>query len=244
MTFDATHTVRSIVRNNPAAVGVFEGLHIDYCCGGDRTLEDACGELQLSPQTVLAELEEALRLPPIEEDCHWLTCPLGELADHIVNTHHAFTRREMPVLANMAEKVFARHRHTNPELGKLRELVEALKGELFIHMSKEEQVLFLALKALEDCASRRDCLPTHCGYLLNPIRRMMEEHDDTGELLKSIRGITRNYQAPEVACTTFRALYAGLKQMEEDLHRHIHLENNILFPRALELEKVLGAKVA
>ena len=244
MTFDLTHTVRSIVRNNLAAVGVFESLHIDYCCKGNKTLEEACRDLQLSPKMVLAELEETLRRPLIPEDCHWLTCPLNELGDHIVNAHHVFTRGEMPVLAAMAEKVDARHGHTNPELAKLSELVEMLKSDLLAHMFKEEQVLFPALKALVASASQSGGMAGHFGDLLIPIRQMMEEHDNAGELLKSIRSITRNYEAPEVACTTFRALYAALKQMEQDLHRHIHLENNILFPRALELEKALAPKVA
>lgn len=243
MTLAASQTVRSLVRNYPAAAGVFETLHIDYCCGGDQPLAEACRQLNLSPQAVLADLEAALRLPPIPEDCHWLTCPLSELAGHIAGTHHTLTRREVPVVAAWAEKVTLRHGHAHPELSQVRELVETLQNELLPHLLQEEEVVFPALEALEAAALRGDKRPACSGTLLPLIRRLLEEHDDAAELLRSLRKLARNYETPESACPTFRALYAGLKQLEQDLHRHIHLENNILFPRALELERGLRARL-
>jgi regulator of cell morphogenesis and NO signaling len=245
MTLDATQTVREIVRNNPAAVGVFETAGIDYCCGGGRSLGEACEKANLPLDQFLAKLSESLRVPPIKEDCHWLTCPLSELADHIVEVHHAYVRRELPVLAALAEKVNLRHGHKYPKLGQLRDLVESLQQELFAHLTKEERVLFPALKSMEEQASQgMSFIPAFFGDLINPIRHMMEEHDDAGELLKGIRAATNNYQAPEDACFSFQTLYNGLKAFEQDLHRHIHLENNILFPRSLEFEKGRSGKAA
>jgi regulator of cell morphogenesis and NO signaling len=196
-------------------------------------------------ESVIEQLEQALRLPPIQEDCHWLTCPLTELANHIVETHHEYSRAQLPVLTALAAKVNMRHGATKPELARLQELVGALAEELTGHMVKEEQVLFPIFRRMQanaDAGYGMD--PVTAEALLNPIRRMMEEHDDAGELLRAIRSVTNNYQPPNGACTSFQTLYAGLKQHEEDLHRHVHLENNILFPRALEMARSRAGKVA
>ena len=128
MSLDAQQTVRNLVRHHPATVGIFEALGIDYCCGGNNSLAQACEAVRVPLDNVIAQLEEALRIPPIQEDCHWLTCPLTELADHIVGTHHKYTRKQMPVLAALAAKVNMRHGANRPELARLQELVSAVPG--------------------------------------------------------------------------------------------------------------------
>jgi regulator of cell morphogenesis and NO signaling len=243
MPFMETDTVGQIVRNNPAAVGLFETLGIDFCCGGQRSLAEACERVNKPVDQVIADLEASLQLPPIEEDCHWLTCSLTELADHIVSRHHEYVRRELPVLRSLAARVASKHGVARPEVIELGTLLEAVDSELSPHLLKEEAVLFPAFRQMElagEGATRRACFPA----LINPIRHMMEDHDDAGELLRRIRTITNQYALPTNACMTYQALYRGLKEFEEDLHRHIHLENNILFPRALEFEKSHREKVA
>lgn len=245
MAINTQQTVRDLVRSNPAAVGVLESFGIDYCCGGNKSLSEACRVASLPLDAIVEQLEEALRLPPIQEDCHWLTCPLTELADHIVETHHEYSRKQLPVLTALAAKVNMRHGANKPELARLQELVDALAQELTSHMIKEEQVLFPIFRRIQangDAGYGMDLAIAE--GLLHPIRRMMEEHDDAGELLRAIRSVTNVFQPPNGACTSFQTLYAGLKQHEEDLHRHVHLENNILFPRALEMARSRAGKIA
>jgi regulator of cell morphogenesis and NO signaling len=238
MAIETTQTVRDIVQQHPSTVPVFEALGIDYCCGGSKSLEDACRKSNIQVEKVLADLAGALVARPSKDDTHWMTCSLGELADHIVRQHHDFARRELSRLTALAEKVFLRHGKTHPELGHVRDLVNALASEMSTHMLKEEQVLFPRLKTIEEAAKNGTTpMPAFFGALINPIRHMMADHDDTGELLRSIRSLSDDYQPPVGACMSYQALYHGLADLERDLHQHIHLENNILFPRAVEFEK-------
>ncbi|MBV9264945.1 MAG: DUF542 domain-containing protein, partial [Acidobacteriaceae bacterium] len=174
MPLDAQQTVRDLVRNNPAAVGVLESFGIDYCCGGNKPLFEACESRGLSLQDVITQLEEALRLPPIEEDCRWLTCPLNDLSDHVIATHHEYSRRQLPVLSTLAAKVNMRHGAGRPELAKLQELIEALGQELTAHMLKEEEFLFPAFRRIQAAADNGYGLhPSSAEGLLHPIRHMM-----------------------------------------------------------------------
>lgn len=235
---DATQTIRELVQQYPATVPVFEAIGIDYCCGGGKTLEAACADKNVSVNLLLADLANALETRPTPEDRRWISSSLSELAEYIVEQHHAYAKKELPRLAALAVKVDLRHGHMHPELNKIREMVEALSAEVGTHLLKEEQVLFPRLKVIED-AAQTGVLPPPAffGSLLNPIRHMMSDHDDTGELLHTIRELTHNYVLPDGACMSYQALYRGLSDLERDLHQHIHLENNILFPRALEFEK-------
>jgi regulator of cell morphogenesis and NO signaling len=238
MTLDSTQTVREIVRQYPAAVPVFEALGIDYCCGGGKSLEDACERQKVPLSKALKDLGDALVVRPGNDEQHWMTSSLSELSAHIVAQHHARAKRELPRLVALAQKVHLRHGHVHPELHQLCELVEALRSEMSPHMLKEEQVLFPRLSAMEQAARNGTALePAFFGALINPIRHMMSDHDDTGELLRSIRRLTHDYKLPDDACMSYQALYQGLGDLEKDTHLHIHLENNILFPRALEFEK-------
>jgi regulator of cell morphogenesis and NO signaling len=239
MDFDGTQTVAEIARQYPATVPVFEAFGIDYCCGGNRPLEVACARHDVSLNLVLSDLSSALVTRPGEDERHWITRPLADLSAHIVEQHHAYAKRELPRLAALAAKVEARHGQMYPEMHEIRELVNAMSSEMCTHMLKEEQVLFPRLKLVEEAAdSGVAAPPAFFGALINPIRHMMNDHDDTGQLLKSLRNLTHDYSLPEHACMSFQALYHGLEALEKDLHQHIHLENNILFPRALEVEQV------
>jgi regulator of cell morphogenesis and NO signaling len=239
MSIDTTQSVREIVQQHPGAVAVFEAFGIDYCCGGSKSLEEACRKDAIPLEAVLAKIAEALAVRPAKEDAQWMSSSLAELADHIVEQHHAYARRELVRLSALAEKVFARHGDRHPELGRIRELLGTMANEMLTHMLKEEQVLFPRLKTIEQAARQGAPLaPAFFGSLINPIRHMMADHGDTGELLRLIRLASNNYQPPEDACLSYQALYHGLADLERDTHRHIHLENNILFPRALELEKI------
>jgi regulator of cell morphogenesis and NO signaling len=234
---DTTQTVREIVQQHPAAVPVFEALGIDYCCGGSKSLEDACRKRNVPLGEVLANLASALVPRPGKEDAQWMTSSLGELADHIVQQHHSYARRELGRLNALSEKVLLRHGNKYPELAQIRDRVNAMASEVLTHMLKEEQVLFPRLNTIEEAARNgTNPGPAFSGSLINPIRHMMEDHDDTGELLRSLRSLSYDYQSPEGACMSHQALYRGLAELERDLHQHIHLENNILFPRALEFE--------
>ncbi len=239
MNFDTAQTVAEIARQYPAAVPVFEALGIDYCCGGDRPLEVACEKHNVSLNLVLSDLSSALVTRPAKDERHWMTSSLADLSAYIVERHHGFAKRELRRLASLAAKVETRHGHMHPETHQIRELVDALNSEISTHMLKEEQVLFPRLKVMEDAAQAGAIAPpAFFGALINPIRHMMNDHDDAGQLLKSVRNLTHDYHLPEEACMSYQALYDGLQALEKDLHQHIHLENNILFPRALDFERV------
>jgi regulator of cell morphogenesis and NO signaling len=239
MNFDSTQTVAEIAREYTAAVPVFEAFGIDYCCGGNRPLEVACARQNVSLNVVLSNLSSALVTRPTEDERHWMVAPLAEVAEHIVGEHHSYARRELPRVAALAAKVETRHGYAFPETHEIRELIEAMSSEMFTHMLKEEEVLFPRLKAVEEAAEAgKKPQPALFGAPINPIRHMMNDHDDTGLVLKSLRRLTHRHRPPADACMSFQALYHGLEALEKDLHQHIHLENNILFPRALTFEKV------
>ncbi len=230
-------TIGRIAAELPASIAVFERHQLDYCCGGDRTFQDACRERGLSPEAVAAEIEAAVQAaPPPARD--WTQASLGELLDHIVETHHAYLRAELPALEQRLAKTLeahgAAHRAT---LEPLQQTFQALQEEIYGHLHKEEMILFPFIRQIEE--ARRDGRippPAPFGSVENPIRVMRHEHDNAADALTQMRRITQNYTLPPDACSTFEALYRGLEKLEADLHRHIHLENNILFPRAIELE--------
>lgn len=160
------------------------------------------------------------------------------LIQHIVRKHHNFVRDEMPRLGMLAEKVVARHGAQDPSLVQVRDCIAKISEEMTSHMLKEEQVLFPYIAKMEhELAAGSEIPPAFFGSVRNPIASMLAEHDSAGELLKRIRSLTRDYTLPEGACPTFRALFSTMQEFETDMHRHVHLENNILFPRALAMEQ-------
>jgi regulator of cell morphogenesis and NO signaling len=227
-----------IVAERLGRARVFDRLGIDYCCHGEASLREACGRRSLDLARVAAELAEddarAGDDGPDAVACAGMTA--GALADHIVATHHTFLRRELPRLSDLIDKVVAGHGARNPELGDLRATFAGLRQELELHLIKEERVLFPLVKQLE---AARGPFPIHCGTVRNPIRVMEHEHEAAGAALERLRALTGGFRAPAGGCASLRALYQGLADLEADLHRHIHKENNILFPRAAALEAAL-----
>jgi regulator of cell morphogenesis and NO signaling len=243
MTLNANLTVREIATENPAAIRVFESFGIDYCCGGRRSLEEACAAGSVALHTVLQSLAVASQTPAAEDAEKWADAALNALTAHIVEKHHGLVKRESPRLKDLLEKVRAAHGETHPELLLIQESFNAMADELRSHMFKEEQILFPYVQRLE-VAMRQGGPALHApfGTVANPIRTMMAEHDNAGELLKRIRSASRDFALPETACPTYVALYRGLEEFERDLHLHVHLENNILFPCAVELERKMGER--
>jgi regulator of cell morphogenesis and NO signaling len=232
-----TTTVAEMAASSLAAVGVFEKLGIDYCCGGKRPLAEVCQEKGYDAQAVERELQAAAEgIPEVGAD--WSTASLDELIRHIVGTHHEYLRRELPTIQMRLDKVYRVYNERyGPTLAGLPEVFEALRTELKMHTRKEEMILFPAIAAYEAADQSGQPLPAApFGSVSNPIHMMEAEHESAGRALTEIRKISREFQLPEYACVTYRALMSGLQDLERDLHVHIHLENNILFPRAQKLE--------
>ncbi len=234
-----TKTVREVALENPAAARVFERLGIDYCCGGAKSLEEACQVAHLNFDEVVDSLEmaeQASRSSQVERN--WGQEPLSELIAHIRGTHHKFTRAEIERLGPLFDKVCSVHGKNYPELLDVRSIFQGLAQELTHHLMKEEMVLFPHLIRLEESVlEKAPVMPPPFGTVQNPISMMEHEHDSAGEALRAIRKATKEFTAPAEACVSYRALYQALRDFEADLHRHIHLENNILFPRALAMER-------
>lgn len=231
-----TQTVREIALEQPSSIRVFEHYGIDYCCGGRRPLDEACTATDVEVDEVIAALESAASLPAIlAED--WSRKPMESLVDHIVATHHAYVKNELPRLAVLAQKVVNRHGATMAELPAIQSALATLDAELTQHLAKEEAVLFPYIVNFERACNEGTAKPSGCfGTVANPIRMMTQEHDAAGALLAEMRRLSGNFTTSENACPTFHAFYDGLREFEQDLHQHIHLENNILFPRAIALE--------
>ncbi len=230
---DANAAVGEWVAEHPRTSRVFEALRIDYCCGGRTSLEQACHDQKLDPPEVVARLLKTIEMTDDEPADNWTQATLAELCDHIEQTHHAYLREELPRLTAMIAKVVNAHAGKHAELPEIQQVFAAFRAELEPHMFKEEQVLFPAMRQLEQSSTRLD-FPF--GTVANPIRMMEHEHDNAGDALSRIRELTRDYEVPEGACNTYRAMLDGLSELEANMHQHVHKENNILFPRAVELE--------
>jgi regulator of cell morphogenesis and NO signaling len=241
MSIDIQRTVAEITLERPQAAAVFEKLGIDYCCGGGKPLAAACEVAGVNVAQVTDLLEQAaVADKPGTDDGNWTEQSLASLVRHIVEMHHTYCREEGSRLQPLLDKVVSKHREHHPELTQVQDLFTSLRNELGMHMLKEEQVLFPFIVALEDSASRKSISSrAPFGTVQNPVRMMVQEHDNAGQFLKQIRSVTRNFVVPEDACASFKTLYQGLEAFEADLHQHIHLENNLLFPRAIALEEAV-----
>ncbi len=234
MTEMLTQSLAKIVTGNRQAAAVFEKYHFDFCCKGKRTLRDACKESQVNPLDVLADMEKALAVPDAA-GAKAETMALSELSEYIVSTHHTYVRNEMPLIFGYLQKVAAKHGSRHPELLKIFELFAAVKEEMDLHMMKEEKILFPRISDIEKLFASQPELPVSNSYISGPVSVMEQEHDHAGWMLNEIRMLTTDYTPPADACTTYRLAFTALRAFEEDLHRHVHLENNVLFPKAMKL---------
>lgn len=231
-------TVGQLVAERPSRARVFEELKIDYCCGGKLPLAEACQRKGLNAEEVLARLAASDAANGEKLGTDWVRAPLGELVDHIVGTHHAYLREELPRLDRLTDRVAQVHGHEHPEVVKIRNVFLHMRPELENHMMKEEHILFPWVKAMEQ-GDNVPFLPA--ASVASPIQCMVAEHDDAGAALEQFRELSGGYNPPDGACNTWRVLYAALEYLEADMHQHVHKENNILFPRALELEQGVKA---
>ena len=221
--------VGHLVVEKPDRAHIFQRFQIDYCCGGAKPLGQACTAKNLDPQVVLAEIAKQDSRTDVDSEPDWTKVTMSVLVDNILNQHHEYLRNTLPHLGEMAEKVHNVHGENHPELLDILQTFAGIFHELDSHMYKEENILFPAIKRLEQGSMP----PAAAAQLFGPVSVMEAEHATVGAELEKLRGLTNNYTPPEGACNTYRGLFAGLEELERDLHWHIHKENNILFPRAL-----------
>jgi len=241
MNLNRETTVKEIALSNPGARHILEDVGIDYCCGGGQSLQEACLKSNVSEAEILRQLRQnSERVLPSESG--WLSSPLAELTKHIRERHHQYVRDSIPRLRTLLAKILEKHGSIHPELGEIERLFSEVAREMLMHMQKEEQILFPFIDALARASNGNGTIETPFFQTVkNPIHSMMKEHDSAGELMRQIRSASNGYKAPGDSCTSYQAAYQSLEEFEEDLHLHVHLENNILFPRAVELETAVTA---
>ena len=230
-------TLAEIVTENIKAAVVFEEYGLDFCCKGKRSLTEACAEKNVNFGDVINSLSELEVRGPSLRINDWTP---DFLVDYIINNHHQYIRRMIPTISLHADKVASVHGQNHPETIWIADLFLGVREELENHMMKEERILFPYIKQLcEAQENNKQVTPPPFGTIRSPISMMEAEHTNAGEALYKIRELSDNFDFPVDACNTFKALYSELKEFEEDLHKHIHLENNVLFPTSIELEEEL-----
>ncbi|HEX6640868.1 MAG TPA: iron-sulfur cluster repair di-iron protein [Thermoanaerobaculia bacterium] len=234
-------TVGELAVEVPTSIRIFEAWKIDYCCGGRTPLPEACAAVGRSVEEFMVELDRAAAVPDGAAR-NWSAETLASMSTNIVSMYHVYTREELQAIAPLANKVLSVHGERRPELAEVVALVSDVTNDMLPHMLKEEQVLFPYVQQLEAAATAGQPAPTpFFGTVKNPVRMMMLEHDRVGELLARLRSITSDYTPPESACFSYRELYRRLAELEKQTHEHVHVENNIFFPRAVALEEEAGS---
>lgn len=235
---EGNETIGQIAAKDLRKAKVFKKYGLDFCCGGKKTIQEACSEKGLDVTVVEQELRQADNKAMSSRPLPYNEWNLDFLADYIVNTHHAYVRKNLPDIRAYASKVYSVHGNRHPELNNVKQLVESIANELIPHMEKEETILFPYIKQLVQSKGNGQSLTQSAfGSVQNPINVMESEHEAVGAFFEDIRKLTKDFALPEDACASYTLLYRLLEEFEEDLHLHIHLENNILFPKAIELEK-------
>ena len=231
-------TVADYVTENIKTAHIFKNHGIDFCCGGNISIEKACAKKNVNQEVLEKELSEVDVVKDVIEDYDkW---ELDFLIIYIENVHHTYVKESMPLISEYANKVAKVHGHHYSQVLKINQLFHEVANELLAHMQKEEEILFPFIKQLVDAKKEENkSVSAPFGTVNNPIRMMEQEHESAGDIFKEIATLTNNYTPPAEACNTFKALYAKLDEFEQDLHKHIHLENNILHPKAIILEKEL-----
>lgn len=231
-------TVAEMVTENIKTAHIFKKYGIDFCCGGGISLERACEKHKVDYNLLSQDLLNVDRAN--SRATNYNSWKLDFLTDHIINVHHSYVEESIPLLLQYSERVAQVHGSHYTELLEIRDLVKKVAGELSAHLKKEELILFPFIKKMVQAKKENSELPqAHFGSVDNPIKMMETEHEDAGEVLRRIAELSNNYTPPQGACNTYRAFFAKLDEFEQDLHQHVHLENNILFPKALLMEKEL-----
>lgn len=236
------HTLASIVTEHFQTVPVLEKYNLDFCCKGKRTLAEACTQKRLSIEEVMNELQEATNKSS-NKTMPFDAMNAEQLIGYILIHHHFYVKQSMPTIVAHLMKLAAKHVEKFPFLTEVLDLFSQLKNDMILHMHKEETVLFPRIKEVESFYHFRQKKNLDRNYINGPVAVMEREHNEAGEIMYTIRQLTNNYTAPEGACTTFIVTLAELKEFEEDLHRHVHLENNILFPLAEKMIMTLNSSL-
>ncbi len=226
--------IGQVVAGNYRTAGIFTKFGIDFCCKGNRSIEEACRQKNIDPAAVATALEAVLARQD-DSDVRYDSWPLSVLINHILQRHHQYVTTQIPVLQVYLRKLCSVHGKEHPELEEIRQLFDETASELIMHMKKEELVLFPFIQQLAETSSTTPGIHAF-GKLGGPVEAMMHDHDQEGERFRKIASLSHDYTPPPEGCTTYKVTYAMLKEFEEDLHLHIHLENNILFPKALQIE--------
>lgn len=234
---EGEETLGQIAARDLRKAHIFKKLGLDFCCGGKKTLRQACAEKGLDVVKVENELQQADNIPSARP-LPYNDWSLDFLADYIVNTHHFYVQKNLPDLRSYSIKVMKVHGEQHPELIKIQSTIESINNELTSHMAKEENILFPYIKEMVAFKKNEGAShSSHFGNIENPINMMEMEHEMVGKSFEEIRLLSNNYELPADACASYSLLYRLLEEFVDDLHLHIHLENNILFPKAIELEK-------
>jgi len=228
--------IGEIVAEDFRTAAVFKKYRIDFCCKGGRTIAEACEKKEIDKEKIYQELEN---IPTVgSAGIDFKTWPLDLLADYVEKTHHRYVEEKTPVLQAFLDKLCKVHGNQHPELFEIRDLFDESAKDLAAHMKKEELILFPFIRKMVAAQrSGEELSQPHFGTVENPVNMMQHEHTVEGERFAKIAQLTQNYNPPADACNTYRVTFAMLQDFENDLHTHIHLENNILFPKSVALEK-------
>jgi len=233
-----TATIGDIVKKNYKTASVFEKFGLDFCCNGNRSIEDSCRDQQIDPEEVMEALRQVQEAG--DDGVNFDSWPLQELVDYIIKRHHAYVEEKVPQLTAYLDKITRVHGNRHPELAEVRNIFYEVGGELTVHLKKEELMLFPFIKRLEQAkATGTKAESPVFSSVKAPVHMMMDDHADEGAKLQRIAALTNHYQVPDDACNTYMVTYRLLDEFERDLHIHIHLENNILFPKAIRIEEEL-----
>ena len=234
--FNSNQKIGDIVVKFPNVTDIFKQYRIDFCCGGDRLLSAAIKEQGVNEEELLKEINtsyEKFKNNVSLKDRNWLEVPLDELVDQILNVHHAYLYENLPKIRELTTKILRVHGQNHPELSRVHKLFHMIKIELDAHLIEEETIQYPAIRAYSISNSQTDLYKA-----IDIIEQLQDEHTGAGNILKELRAITNDYEVPAGACTTYRLTYSKLEEMESDIFQHIHLENNILFPRLLKLKEI------
>lgn len=240
MNISKENIIGTIVANDYRTAGIFEQAGIDFCCNGNRSIETACKEQKIAPDELVDSLQQIVNIPANNETDigNYRSWPLDLLADFIEKKHHRYVTTQIPLIQSLLNKIVDVHGGRHPELAEIKAHFDASAEELTAHMKKEELLLFPFIRNMVEAKlTGTQKVSSPFGTVQNPIRMMMSEHDTEGERFRSIKELSNKYTAPKDGCNTYRAAFATLQAFEDDLHLHIHLENNILFPKAVEMEQ-------